>query len=171
MSDNALDVYDEITGGERGTGSFTFVYNEQPIDWDVTPLPKPQKNDLLSQLPDGYFDPVLDLDAVDVDEDELDEMDEDELDEMDEDEVMSLLKEQGVDLAEATRSMLLDETGTETAIDAIVDSFEHASLSDKKTENIIRSSNFPDRAFEEALRTVLEVSQADEDVVEFRSER
>ena len=28
-----------------------------------------------------------------------------------------------------------------------------------------------DRAFEEALRTVLEVSQADEDVVEFRSER
>ena len=163
MSNDALDVYDDITGGDRANGSFTFVYNDQPIEWDVTPLPKPQKNDLLSPLPDGYFDPVLDLEELDLDEDELEEMDEDE--------VMSLLKEHDVDLAEATRSMLLDEDGTETAIDAIVDSFEHTSLSDQKTENIIRSSNFPDRAFEEALRTVLEVSQADDDVVEFRSER
>jgi len=163
MSDDALDVYDEITGGERANGTFTLALDEKEVQWDVTPIPRPQKNELLTHLPDGYFDPVLDLDEVDVDEDELEKMDEDE--------VMSLLKEHDVDLAEATRSMLLDEEGTEEAIDAIVESFEHPQLSEKKTEVLVRSSKFPDPAFEDALRTVLEVSSADDDVVEFRSER
>lgn len=163
MSDNALDVYDEITGGPGANGSFELEAGSGVIRWTVEPLPKPEKNDLLTHLPDGYFDPVLDLEKIDVDEDEFEDMDEDE--------VMSLLKEHDVDLAEATRSMLLDKAATERAIDCIVQSFEHDQLSDTETENLLRSPKFPDRAFEDALRTVLEVSSADEDVVEFRSER
>lgn len=163
MSDDALEVYDEITGGPRANGSFELIYGDKKIVWDVEPLPKADKNDLLTRLPDGYFDPVVDLDEVDVSEDELEEMDEDE--------IMSLLKEQDVDLAEATRSMIIDKEGTERAIDCIVQSFEHDKLSDTETENIVRSQQFGDRPFEEALRTVLEVSSADDDVVEFRSKR
>ena len=164
MSDDALDVYDEITGGERANGTFELSVDDgRAIEWDVTPLPRPDKNDLLTHLPDGYFDPILDLDELDVSEEELDNMDEEA--------VMSLLKENDVDLAEATRSMLLDEAATERAIEGIVDSFNHPSLSDEKTKRLLRSPKFPDRAFEDALRTVLEVSSADDDVVEFRSER
>jgi hypothetical protein len=164
MSDDALDVYDEITGGSRANGTFELSVDDgRAIEWDVTPLPRPDKNDLLTHLPDGYFDPVLDLEELDVSEDELEAMDEEE--------VMSLLKANDIDLAEATRRMLLDEAATERAIEAIVDSFNHPSLSDEKTKRLLRSPKFPDRAFEDALRTVLEVSSADDDVVEFRSER
>jgi len=164
MSDDALDVYDEITGGERANGTFELSLDDgRAIEWDVTPLPRPDKNDLLTHLPDGYFDPILDLDELDVSEEELDGMDEEA--------VMSLLKENDVDLAEATRSMLLDEGATDRAIEAIVSSFEHASLSEQKTKHLLRSPKFPDRAFEDALRTVLEVSSADDDVVDFRSSR
>ena len=164
MSDDALDVYDEITGGDRANGTFEISLDDgRTIEWDVTPLSRPDKNDLLAHLPDGYFDPALDLEELDVSEDELEAMDEGE--------VKSLLKANDIDLAEATRDMLLDEAATERAIEAIVTSFEHDSLSDKKTKHLLRSEKFPRAAFENALRTVLEVSSADDDVVDFRSSR
>ena len=164
MSDNALDVYDEITGGSRANGTFELSLDDgRAIEWDVTPLPRPDKNDLLTHLPDGYFDPVLDLEELDVSEEELDDMDEEA--------VMSLLKENDVDLADAARSMTLDEAATHRAIEAIVNSFENPKLSDQKTKNLLRSQNFPEAAFERALRIVLEVSSADDDVVDFRSSR
>lgn len=158
MSDDALDIFDEVTGA--ASQEFELEFRDKTTTFDVHALSRPRKNALVAALPDGYLEPLVDPD--DIDQAEIEEMDEMEL--------KAFFEDHGVSLADAARSRMLDEEATETVIDAIVESFQHDRLGDSEVEQMFRSPKMPDDQFEGALEAVLEASSADDDVAGFRQE-
>jgi hypothetical protein len=64
----------------------------------------------------------------------------------------------------------LDPEDAAELIDAMVDAFDHPKLSDTELENILTTSQFPDREFNRMLNKMIEVSSPDESVRDFRGE-
>lgn len=156
------DLYDDVTSG--GTGEYELDRGEgenaETYTLSVRSLTRPRKNKVQSALPEGYFDPVIDPDEVD----------EEDIDEMGLSELKELLEENGSSLGEYEKSRTLDEEATEIAIEAMVDAYSHADLSDQELENMLRSAQFPEEHFQGMLMKMLEVSSGDDGHREFRSE-
>jgi hypothetical protein len=158
MGDIHSDLYDDVTSG--GSGSYELDYKGETYEFAVTALSRARKNALLDALPEGYFDPVIDPD----------DLDQESLDDMDLSELRELLEEAGTSIAEFSKARTMDEEATNEVIDAMVDAYDHSKLTDTELKNLLRSSQFPDSAFEEMLITLIEVSTAGDDVREFRQE-
>jgi len=158
MGDIHSDLYDDVTSG--GSGSYDLEYKDSTYEFDVSALARSRKNEVLDALPGGYFDAVIDPDSLD----------EDELDDMGMAELESLLEDHGSSLAEFSKSRTMDAEATETVIDAMADAYSHPDLTRTEIANLLRSSQFPDAAFEEMLITMLEVSSASDEHRDFRGE-
>lgn len=158
MGDIHSDLYDDVTSG--GSGSYELDYKGETYEFTVAALSRARKNALLDALPEGYFDPVIDPD----------DLDQESLDDMDLSELRELLEEAGTSIAEFSKARTMDEEATNEVIEAMVDAYSHSELTDTELRNLLRSSQFPDSAFEEMLITLIEVSTAGDDVREFRQE-
>lgn len=158
MGDIHSDLYDDVTSG--GSGSYELDYKGETYDFSVSALERARKNDLLDALPEGYFDPIVDPD----------ELDEESLDDMDLSDLRDLLEENGTTVAEFSKARTMDEEATNKAIEMMGDAYSHPELTPTEIKNLLRSSQFPDAAFEEMLITLIEVSTAGDDVREFRQE-
>lgn len=158
MGDIHSDLYDDVTSG--GSGSYELDYKGETYEFSVTALSRARKNALLDVLPEGYFDPVIDPD----------DLDQESLDDMDLSELRELLEEAGTSIAEFSKARTMGEEATNEVIDAMVDGYSHPELTDTELRNLLRSSQFPDSAFEEMLIKLIEESTAGDDVREFRQE-
>lgn len=155
---SGTDIYDDVTGA--ATDEFELEHKGKTTEFEVEPLSRPRKNGLVEVLPDGYLEPLLDPD----------EIDQDEIADMSGPELKEFLDEKGVSMSDVVRSRTLSEEATETALDCIEDTFNHDELSPTQVRNLFQSPQLSDEQFERALQTLIEVSSADEDVVEFREE-
>jgi hypothetical protein len=152
------DLYDDVTTG--GSGEYVLEYKGDEHTFTVQALTRSRKNDVLASLPEGFLDPTG----------LPDDLDPDELAEMGDAELMQAIEDAGGDVGELMAGQMLDEQATETVIDAMVDAYEHDALGDTELENMLRSSQFPDSAFNEMLNRMIEVSTPDEGMRNFRSE-
>jgi hypothetical protein len=152
------DLYDDVTTG--GTGEYVLEHGGAEYTFEVRALQRTRKNEVLASLPEGFLDPTGLPDGLDPDE----------MAEMDDAELMQAIKDAGGDVGELMAGQMLDEAATETVIDAMRDAFSHPKLSDSELENMLRSSQFPDAAFNEMLNRMIEVSTPDEEMRDFRSE-
>jgi len=152
------DLYDDVTTG--GSGEYVLEYKGDEHTFTGQALTRSRKNDVLASLPEGFLDPTG----------LPDDLDPDELAEMGDAELMQAIEDAGGDVGELMAGQMLDEQATETVIDAMVDAYEHDALGDTELENMLRSSQFPDSAFNEMLNRMIEVSTPDEEMRNFRSE-
>jgi|APHM01.1.fsa_nt_gi hypothetical protein len=152
------DLYRDVTTG--GTGEFTLEHGGAEFTFSVKALTRSRKNEVLASLPEGFLDPSGLPDGLDPDE----------LAEMDDTELVEAIEEAGGDVGELMAGQMLDADATETVIGAMTDSFSHEDLSDTELENMLRSSQFPDSAFNRMLNRMIEVSTPDEEMRNFRAE-
>lgn len=152
------DLYDDVTTG--GSGEYVLGHAGSEYTFDVRALQRSRKNEVLASLPEGFLDPT----GI------PDDLDPDEMAEMGDAELMQAIEDAGGDVGELMAGQMLDEQATETVIDAMVDAYNHADLSDSELENMLRSSQFPDSAFNGMLNRMIEVSTPDEEMRNFRSE-
>lgn len=152
------DLYDDVTTG--GTGEYVLAYRGNEFVFDVTALKRTRKNDILAVLPDGLLGPTSIPDDVDPEE----------IGDMTDEELIEKIEASGGDVGELMSGQILDEEATEVVIDAMVDAYSHPKLSDTELENILTSTRFPDREFNQMLSTMIEVSSPDESIREFRGE-
>lgn len=156
MGDIHSDLYDDVTSG--GSDTYELEYKGSTYRFEVSALARARKNDLLDALPEGYFDPV-------IDPDELEDV---EVSELGMDDLRELLEERGSSIGEFSKARTLDREATERAIDAMSEAYSHPELTSSEIENLLRSSQFPDAAFEEMLVALIDVSTPGDDVREFR---
>jgi len=152
------DLYDDVTTG--GSGEYVLEHAGSEYTFDVRALQRSRKNEVLASLPEGFLDPTGIPDGLDPDE----------MAAMDDAELMQAIEDAGGDVGELMAGQMLDKQATETVIEAMVDAYDHPDLSDSELENMLRSSQFPDSAFNEMLNRMIEVSTPDEEMRNFRSE-
>jgi hypothetical protein len=152
------DLYDDVTTG--GSGEYVLEHAGSEYTFEVRALQRSRKNEVLASLPEGFLDPT----GI------PDDLDPDEMASMDDAELMQAIEDAGGDVGELMAGQMLDEQATETVIEAMVDAYDHPDLSDSELENMLRSSQFPDSAFNEMLNRMIEVSTPDEEMRNFRSE-
>lgn len=152
------DLYDDVTTG--GEGEYVLEHGGAEYTFNVQALTRSRKNEVLSSLPEGYLDPTG----------LPDELDPDDVAEMSDKELMDAIEDAGGDVGALMAGQMLDEAATETVINAMGDAYSHADLSDSELENMLRSSQFPDSAFNEMLNRMIEVSTPDEGMRDFRGE-
>jgi len=152
------DLYDDVTTG--GSGEYVLEHAGSEYTFDVRALQRSRKNEVLASLPEGFLDPTGIPDGLDPDE----------MAAMDDAELMQAIEDAGGDVGELMAGQMLDKQATETVIEAMVDAYDHPDLSDSELENMLRSSQFPDSAFNEMLNRMIEVSTPDEGMRNFRSE-
>ena len=152
------DLYDDVTTG--GTGEYDLERGGETHTFEVVALSRSRKNEVLSALPEGFLDPTG----------LPDELDPEAVAEMDDAELIDAIEDAGGDVAELMSGQVLDGEATDVVIGAMVNAFSHPALADTELENMLRSSQFPDSAFNEMLNKMIEVSTPDEELRNFRGE-
>jgi hypothetical protein len=155
---DATDLYEDVTSG--GSGEYTLEYRGSEFDFSVRALKRTRKNEVLAALPQGFLDPTGLPDEVDPED----------AAELSGPELIEQIEEAGGNVGELMSGQILDAEATEVVIDAMVDAFSHPQLSDTELENILTTSQFPDREFNKMLNKMIEVSSPDGSVRDFRSE-
>jgi hypothetical protein len=152
------DLYADVTSG--GKGEYILEYQGAEFELEVRALKRTRKNDVLAALPQGFLDPTGLPDGLDPED----------AAELSDAELIEQIEDAGGDVGELMSGQILDAEATETVIDAMVDAFDHPQLSDTELENILTTSQFPDREFNGMLNKMIEVSSPDESVRDFRGE-
>jgi hypothetical protein len=152
------DLYDDVTSG--GSGTYTLEYQGAEFEFSVRALKRTRKNDVLAALPQGFLDPTGLPDGLDPET----------AAELSDAELIERIEDAGGDVGALMSGQILDAGATEVVIDAMVDAFDHPKLSDTELENILTTSQFPDREFNGMLNKMIEVSSPDESVRDFRGE-
>jgi hypothetical protein len=152
------DLYEDVTTG--GHDSFTLDYHGTEFEFQVKSLTRVRKNEVLASLPEGFLSPSGLPDDIDPEE----------LSEMDDAELVEAIESNGGDVGELMSEQMLDREATEVVIDAMVDAYNHPDLSDTELENLLRSSKFPDKSFNQMLNKMIDVSTPDEGMRDFRRE-
>jgi hypothetical protein len=153
---NAL--YEDVTTG--GTDEYTLEYAGEEFTFELQALTRTRKNEVLAALPQGFLDPTGLPEGVDPEA----------AAELSDEELIEKIEAAGGDVGDLVSGQLLDAEATEVAIDAMVTAYSHPKLADRDLENILSSSQFPDREFMQMLNKMINVSSPDDAVRDFRGE-